>query len=86
MKKVWHEFELFTINPDLKDLGINQESTKRPVSILLNEVTDFYESYNHENEIPGTHVGLRSGENYFLIIEYKEFKNLMKFAHDHYKV
>lgn len=79
--KRWYEFQLFTINPDLQEMGIDQKPIKRKISIDLNEVSDYYESHNYDNDIDGTNVGMKSGEAFFLIYDYNKFKKLINENH-----
>jgi hypothetical protein len=76
MKRNWHEFEIYTVNEKLRDIGVNNNQRSK-CSIDLNQVNSFNETVHTDLDEVGVTVYLDSGEQFSLIMTYDEFQQLI---------
>lgn len=54
----------------------NEEAQITSLSLPLEDISDYYESYNSVKKVKGVAISTYPGANYFLAISYKEFKKM----------
>lgn len=90
--KTYREFKIFVRQyqgrseeeAQLEELGIKSSSGKEDLSdyhpvritIALEDVVEYFESYNSAKKTAGVAIQLNSGASYFIIVTYDRFKRL----------
>lgn len=77
--RIFKEFEIYTENNKLKDLGLeSKEVSKMTVDLLM--VNSYNETYHTDSGEIGTAIYLDSGDWFAIRTKYKEFKKILEEA------
>lgn len=72
----WKEFDIYTINKKHEDMGIDSREEGK-ISLDLNTVSSFNETYHIDTDELGVAVYLDSGDSAVLRMKYQDFKKLI---------
>lgn len=72
----WKEFDIYTINQKHEDMGIDSKESAK-ISIDMNCVSSFNETYHFNLDELGTAVYLDNGDSAVLRIPYNDFKKMI---------
>lgn len=71
-----------TYNSEKKDLTGVKELVRTNIMILPMEISEYYRSFDDEEEIEGTQIYLKNGESLWVTLPIREFEKLLN---DHQK-
>lgn len=77
------EFNIRIKSEDNDLTGEQGTESIRPISIDLDKVTAFYETYHSVDGTNGTSVSVEGSGEFFLEITYEAFKKLFTFCYNH---
>lgn len=77
MTRTWKEFNIYTLDKQLEDLGIPDKEIESKLTVDLNQINAFNETIFHHTQETGTSIYLESGEFFHIRMKYNEFKKLI---------